>query len=388
MGEAYVTGIGSTDYSRDSGRGPTVLAVQAIRAALDDAGLAAAQVDGMAVFGAESAGATAVASALGLGRLGFMAADAPGGGSAAGVLGLARLAVSAGLARVVVAYRALNASSGRRFGRPDPAAVTGGDGGRARAGGAGVVGGEFSGPYGLLVPAHVFALMAEAWLGPGGNRDELEAGLRAVAVRQRAFAARTPGALLGSSPLSADDHSRSPRVAGPLRRADLCLESDGACAVVVTGACAVTAASPVRIAAAAQWADAGYEHLFLRGPLPPRPPEGAVAGLLARAGLTAAGLDLLGTHDSTSFNVILDAESVGLCPPGGGARWAIAPDVTCNPSGGMLAEAYGQGMNTLVELVRQLRGTAGNQRPGCRAALLTGPAVNSAALLVGEGPSA
>jgi acetyl-CoA acetyltransferase len=384
MGEACITGVGSTGHSRDSGRSPTVLAVQAVRAALADAGLTAAQVDGIVTFAAEPPAATAVASALGAGPLSFVAADAAGSGSAAGVLGLARLAVSSGRARVVVAYRALNGSSGRRFGRPDPAGVSA-DGAHTRARGRSAIGGEFSGPYGLLVPAHVFALMAEAWLARHGNREELEAGLRAVAVRQRSFAARTPGALLAREPLSAADHRRSPSVAGPLRRADLCLESDGACAVIVTAADVVTAASPVRIAAAAQWADAGYEHLFLRGPLPPRPPDGAVADLLAAEGLTVDDLDLLGTHDSTSFNVILDAESVGLCPPGGGARWAADPNVACNPSGGMLAEAYVQGMNTLVELVRQLRGTAGNQQPGCRTALLTGPAVNSAALLIGTG---
>ncbi|MFC4948434.1 thiolase C-terminal domain-containing protein [Pseudonocardia sp. GCM10023141] len=186
---------------------------------------------------------------------------------------------------------------------------------------------------------------------------------------------------------NAADHRRSPRIAGPLRRADLCLDSDGACAVVVTTGAALPAAPlRVRIAAAAQWVDPGYEHLFLRGVLPPRPPAGAVTALLATAGLTVADLQLLGTHDSTSFSVVLDAESVGLCAHGAGARWALAPDVVCNPSGGMLAEAYVQGMNTLVELVRQLRGTAGNQQPGCRNALLTGPAVSSAALLVADGP--
>ncbi|MFC4948435.1 hypothetical protein [Pseudonocardia sp. GCM10023141] len=47
------------------------------------------------------------------------------------------------------------------------------------------MGGEFSGPHGLLVPVHAFALMAQAWLGRDGDVDELEAGLCAVAVRQR-----------------------------------------------------------------------------------------------------------------------------------------------------------------------------------------------------------
>ena len=40
-------------------------------------------------------------------------------------------------------------------------------------------------------------------------------------------------------------------------------------------------------------------------------------------------------------------------------------------------------MNHVVELVRQLRGTAPNQIDGARIALATGPAVTSAALLAG-----
>ena len=154
--------------------------------------------------------------------------------------------------------------------------------------------------------------------------------------------------------------------------------------------------APVQLLGASQTVIAGYQDMFLSEPeLPPRPPPGAVGELLASCGLTIADVDVLGTYDACSAHVVFDVENVGLCAPGEGVDWVTDPAIPVNTSGGQLAEVYLQGMNHVVELVRQLRaGTSGlragpgdGDGAGVRAdvALATGQAVASAAVLARGG---
>ena len=177
-------------------------------------------------------------------------------------------------------------------------------------------------------------------------------------------------------------------IADPLRRADLCLESDGAAAVVLTSSS--TAADcrkrPVEVLAVGQALLAGHDDLFLRCPeLPPRTPDCWVTELLASVGVLPRDVDVVGTYDATAAHVAFDAESLGLCAVGEGAAWATAPSAACNTSGGLLAEGYVQGMNHVVELVRQLRGEAVEQVADAELALAAAPAVTAVALLARGG---
>ena len=67
-GRAAVVGIGATDFSKDSGRSELRLAVEAVRAALDDAGLAPADVDGLVTFTMDTSPEITVAQAVGIRR--------------------------------------------------------------------------------------------------------------------------------------------------------------------------------------------------------------------------------------------------------------------------------------------------------------------------------
>jgi acetyl-CoA acetyltransferase len=217
----------------------------------------------------------------------------------------------------------------------------------------------------------------------------MEHALAAIVSRQRQSAVRNPYALLRDRPLTAEEASAEPILAEPLRRADLCLETDGACAVVL---CAAEVARgcrsrPVRLLGATQAIIGGYHNMFLTTPeLPPRPPAGVVPALLAEHGATLADVDVAATYDACSANVVFDVESIGLCEPGEGVDWVSAPSVPLNTSGGLLAEVYLQGMNHIVELVRQLRGSAPYQVARAELGLAAGPAVTSAALFAGGGP--
>ena len=93
-------------------------------AALDDAGLAPADVDGMVTFTMDTNPEIEVARNLGIGELTFFSRIHHGGGAACGTVQQAAMAVATGVADVVVCYRAFNERSGRplRRRRAGPAA--------------------------------------------------------------------------------------------------------------------------------------------------------------------------------------------------------------------------------------------------------------------------
>ena len=116
-GGTAIAGIGATEFSKDSGRSELRLAAEAVRAALDDAALTPADVDGLVTFTMDANAEIAVARELGLRELRFLDQVGYGGGAACATVQHAALAVASGTADVVVCYRALNERSGRRFGQ-------------------------------------------------------------------------------------------------------------------------------------------------------------------------------------------------------------------------------------------------------------------------------
>src|ERR1700722_6678402 len=93
-GGTAIAGIGATEFSKDSGRSELRLAVEAITAALADAGLAAADVDGLVTFTMDGNAEIAVARELGLSELRFLDQVGYGGGAACGCVQHAAMAVA------------------------------------------------------------------------------------------------------------------------------------------------------------------------------------------------------------------------------------------------------------------------------------------------------
>src|ERR1700735_3102015 len=81
-GAAAIVGIGATEFSKNSGRSELRLAVEAVTSALSDAGLAAADVDGLVTFTMDANAEIAVARELGVGELRFFSQIGYGGGAA------------------------------------------------------------------------------------------------------------------------------------------------------------------------------------------------------------------------------------------------------------------------------------------------------------------
>ncbi|SBT95757.1 Acetyl-CoA acetyltransferase [Streptomyces sp. DI166] len=359
-----IVGIGATEFSKDSGRSELRLAVEAVRAALDDAGLVPADVDGLVTFTMDTSPEITVAQAAGIGELSFFSRVHYGGGAACATVQQAALAVASGAAEVVVCYRAFNERSGRRFGsgvqHREPSAE-----------GAAL---GWVLPFGLLTPASWVAMTAQRYLHTYGLTPEEAFG--PVAVTARRYAATNPAAYFHGRPLTLADHAASRWIAEPLRLLDCCQETDGGQALVVTSLDRARdlPRPPAVIAAAAQGAGRGQEQMtgFHTGDLTGLPESAVVARQLWRwTGLTPADIDVGILYDHFTPFVLMQLEEYGFCGGGEAAGFVAADELPLNTHGGQLGEAYLHGMNGIAEGVRQIRGTAVNQVPGAGRALVT-----------------
>ncbi|MHC5259262.1 lipid-transfer protein [Streptomyces sp. UC4497] len=375
-GQAAIVGIGATEFSKDSGRSELKLAVEAVHAALDDAGLTPSDVDGLVTFTMDTNPEITVAQAAGMGELSFFSRVHYGGGAACGTVQQAALAVASGVADVVVCYRAFNERSGRRFGsgvqHREPSAE-----------GAAL---GWNLPFGLLTPASWVAMTAQRYLHTYGLTPE---AFGHVAVTDRKYAATNPAAYFYEKPITLADHAESRWIVDPLRLLDCCQETDGGQAIVVTS---VERARdlpnpPAVIRAAAQGAGRAQEQMtsFYRDELTGLPEMSVVARQLWRtAGLGPDGIDVGILYDHFTPFVLMQLEEFGFCAPGEAAGFVAEERLPLNTHGGQLGEAYLHGMNGIAEGVRQVRGTAVNQIPGAATALVTaGTGVPTSGLVLG-----
>ncbi|TMU93692.1 lipid-transfer protein [Streptomyces sp. DASNCL29] len=375
-GRAAIVGIGATEFSKDSGRSELKLAVEAVQAALDDAGLAPADVDGLVTFTMDTSPEITVAQACGIGDLTFFSRVHYGGGAACATVQQAALAVATGVAEVVVCYRAFNERSGRRFGsgvqHREPSAE-----------GAAL---GWSLPFGLLTPASWVAMAAQRYLYAYGLTPEV---FGHVAVTDRRHAATNPAAYFHGKPITLAEHAASRWIVEPLRLLDCCQETDGGQAIVVTSVerARDLPRPPAVITAAAQGAGRGQEQMtsFYRDDLTGLPEMGVVAGQLWRgSGLTPADIDVAILYDHFTPFVLMQLEEFGFCGRGEAAGFVAEGALPLNTHGGQLGEAYLHGMNGIAEAVRQIRGSSVNQVPGAARTLVTaGTGVPTSGLLLG-----
>jgi len=385
-GRSAIVGIGQTELSRGSERSEWDLALEAILAASSDAGIDPGQIDGIVRYSQDRVSEAQIAEALGL-ELRYHSQVGFGGQSAAATVAHAAAAVATGLASVVLCYRALNGRSGVRYGRAERS-IESGEEGPSYAEGLRVPSGEFSGPYGLLSPGQVMALWAQRYAHEAGiDEEQLVRALGAIAVGQRLHAARNPRALMGPRPLDFDLYRESRVISAPLRLFDLCLESDGAGALLVTSRerARDTRHEPVYILSASQTLQA--EAMEIYGELANGPAHRADAEkLFGEAGLTARDVDVAMLYDASTIMVLLQLEGYGFVPPNQAWRHLLdhgidlESPIPVNPSGGHLSEGYLHGMNLLREAVEQVRGSAANQVPNAEIALFGAAGASSVVL--------
>ncbi len=382
-GAASIAGIGATEFSKDSGRSELRLAAEAASAALADAGLSPADVDGLVTFTMDSSAEIAVARELGISELRFFSQVGYGGGAACATVLQAAMAIAAGVADVVVCYRALNERSGHRFGQVSRAAAQAATSSGADNG--------WHYPMGLGTPAATVAMIARRYMHEYGATSE---DFGRVTVADRRHAAGNPHAWFYQRPVTLAEHQASRWIAEPLRLLDCCQESDGAVAVVVTSADRARdlphPPAVIRAAAQGSGTDQFVMTSYYRDQLG-LPEMGIVARQLWRqAGAGPQDMRTAVLYDHFTPFVLLQLEELGFCPRGearhfiGGGAIEMGGVLPVNTHGGQLGEAYIHGMNGIAEAVRQVRGTSVNQVAGDGLVLVTaGTGVPTSGLILG-----
>ena len=401
---AHIVGVGESEYTRWGKIGDITehaLACQAIKKAVSDAGLSMDAVDGLASFADDRNEAIFLAAELGLPALRFgNMVWMPGGGGGCAAVSNAAMAVETGQAEVVVVYRSLCQGQFFRFGTGgmsadapvDPAPPS-----LQAANSLLLASMGFAMPYGLLMAAAAYALPTRRHMHLYGTTPE-QLGMLAVTFREHA--SRNPRAVMGGRPLTLEDHQASPMIADPHRLFDCCLESDGACAVVVTTAerARDLAKRPVEILSSEQGMPRGYgfgpftnanvaDEIYATGG-----GEEMAKRLYAKAGLGPADVDVAQLYDHFTGCVLMQLEDYGFCSRGEGGPFiesgALAwkgGSLPTNTHGGSLSEAYIHGLNHVVEGVRSLRDESTSPVENAEVCLVTSAAcVPSSAVLLGR----
>jgi acetyl-CoA acetyltransferase len=320
------------------------LEARVIKAALDDAGLTLADVDGVAYAGSS----LDLAEFLGISPV-FTEATYVGGAGFELYLEKARAAISAGAASTILIVYAATPRSDRRRGNhgwvepPGPRD-------------------DVEVPFGLGLIGS-YALAASRHMHRYGTTSEQ---LARLAVSTRQWAGLNAIAKL-RDPITVDDVLESPMICSPLHLLDCCLSTDGAGAVVVTSAerARDLRRRPVFVLGAAT----AHSHNMIHAMPDLTTTPGAVSGprAFAAAGITPSDVDVLMAYDSFTITALLHLEDLGFVAKGdaGGfiedGHTAPGGSLPMNTNGGGLSYTHPgmYGIFLLTEAVRQLRGMAG-----------------------------
>ena len=362
---AAICGVGASEFGRFLPDSQLGLCAKAFKAALDDSGLKREDIDGLSIHMGWPLGLDydRVADGLGL-EIRYVNQSWLHGRFVTNALQHAALAVSAGLADVVACVTAISFTRERDIlGGPGDA-----EGNREEGGTHGE-----APPYGLTAPAGGAALSMQRYMARYGATS---ADLATVPIQIRQHALRNPDSIM-KKPLTLEDHQNSRMVVDPLHLFDCCLITDGAVVTFVTTEerARNLKQKPVRIAGM-QGIRAGREEFIFAPPglgiaqqsttdVTTRPVDGEI---FQTSGIGREAVQGVYTYDAFSPLVLFVLERYGYCGPGEafefvqGGRIGPGGALPVNTNGGLLSEAHVGGWNHIREMVRQIRGTAGERQ--------------------------
>jgi acetyl-CoA acetyltransferase len=357
--ECAIVGIGQTEFSELSGRSELQLTVECVKAAIDDAGLKLSDIDGMVTFTTDGSDEIAVARGLGSRELKFFSRIPHGDGGAMSLVHQAVMAVTSGMCKAVLGYRALNGSSGMHF---NPGA----------AGGpltTDQIHWSWYMPYGFMTPASQVAMFTQRYMHEYGATDEC---LAEIAVTARKHAANNPDAIFYERPITLEDYYNSDWLVEPLRLSDCYPETDGGAAFVVTSTerARDLPHPPALVRGVAQGAAYDQEVMtsFYRKGISYLPECDLVSSqCYEQSGLGPDDIDAAVIYDTFTSIVLFQLESFGFCKRGEahefvkGGTLGLDGRLPSNTHGGQLGEAYIEGVNGVNEGVRLIRGASINQ---------------------------
>jgi acetyl-CoA acetyltransferase len=362
-GKVAIVGVGESEHSAASGRALDDMLFAAIDAALADAGLSPADVDGLMVSG-QSHGQMTVARLRAHYGLTHDIWESGAGGAfsfAATAAHAAWEAMASGKASVIVNVHGTDWASQNKADAGGPATAHLAEAIKANA----------EVPFGFIPQPVYFAHVARRHFELYGTTPEQ---LGAIAVACRRHANGHPGAVMRDKTLTLDQYLAREPFIDPLRIEDCCLISDGACAYVMTAAERAKdfAKKPVIVEGVGYAGAIEGIHFAMEPEFASTPHRMSAPGAFAMAGLAPADVDVLAVYDPFTIVALMAIEDLGFCPKGEAGRFVEGDSLMFdrgrakgglpfNTHGGMLSHSYLLGINHVVELVRQLRGEAANQ---------------------------
>lgn len=367
-----ISGIGRSDIGRRLMRAPLSLAVDAATAAVGDAGLTMADIDGLSTYpgasipgGMTEGGINALENVLRIQPTWFNGGlEIPGMG---GAIHAAMLAVAAGQCRHVLCVRTVWEASYAQWMRQGE--ISPPSGGRA--------GGEMQWlfPYG--------AIAAPMWLGPLASAYMHRFGVDRtvfgrIAVNARNGAMRNPAAIYRDR-LTIDDYFDARMVSSPFGLYDCDVPCDASIAVVVSAADHAPDAPNGAVRVRAVGSQMSERPSFDQATITHEPLVfGTAAQMWTRTDLRPADVDVALLYDGFTFNCLSWLEGLGFCGlgeatefVGDGSTIAIEGDLPLNPHGGQLSAGRTHGFGFFLEAVTQLRGAAGERQVAdCRVAVV------------------
>jgi len=370
-GRIAIVGVGTAGCGEAHGMSDLGILAQAAKAAVEDAGLAMKDVDGLCTASLDAAmWPLNVVEYLGI-RPKFVEGTNVGGAAFVAHQLPAMLALDAGVCDAILVCYGSTQRTGA-FGRkersaarilldPDP----------------------FQSPYRPFNPPSSYALIAARHMHQYGTTRR---HLAEVVVAARKWAQLNPEAF-SRDPLDIDTVLMARMISDPLTAYDCCLVTDGAAAYVMTRADRARdlKKKPVYILsnATAVW------HRSVSGmrDLTVTPSKESGERAFSLAGLGPTDIDVVQTYDAFSINTILALEDLGFCKKGEGGPFvengAIAPGgkLPVNTNGGGLSCVHPNmyGAFITIEAARQLRGECGERQVnGARTAVVNGNGGNSA----------
>jgi acetyl-CoA acetyltransferase len=352
-----------TPMGRIYGKSATELAADAVRLAIADAGLKKEQVDGLlinpGITGFTGNGISlGLQNYLGLSNLRLLNHMNGAGSTAAQMVQYATMAIAAGMVEHVVcvfsdAPLRQGSTSGAAYGGAarNPERPRGMSGLYSAAGYFGT-----NTPYALATRRHMSLY--------GTTQDQLGA----IAVAQRAWATMNPAAQM-REPITLDDYHASRWIVEPLHLLDCCLVSNGAVAIVVSGAAVAPdmPRPPVYVHGMGQGHPGDHSR---RGSDWETETGGKLAAqtAFAMAGITVDDVDVCELYDCYTYTVLVTLEDYGFCKKGEGGPFVqdgkLGPggSLPTNTGGGELSGYYMWGMTPLSEAIIQGRGAGGERQ--------------------------
>ena len=376
-----VSGVGQSQIARRLPDTNLALTIDAVLAAVTDAGLSVDDVDGVATIvvpamsmntpGEEGPDCGEVIDALGIRATWAIS-------SAGGVHPFVEAirAVADDTCRHVVVYRTVKNGSASKRTHTD---------GRGASWGKATGALAWQVPVGAFSTANLVSLSAQRYMHDYGLTREQ---LGWLAVTQRAHAARNPDAVY-REPLSIDDYLAARMISEPFCIYDCDVTIDASTAIVFSRSDAVSGLRSAARIEALGWNVAPRQFEFFDDLRGSRTRE-AARTLWSRSDLTVADVDAAQLYDGHSWFVLEWLEALGFCAPGsvgnlveGGTAITYGGTVPVNTWGGQLsAGRLHAGFGHLAEALRQLRGEAGpRQVPDLEVTIVTAGPGSPAMLL-------